>query len=81
MTVGSTCTIIYELYKENKVKIPQDIASLLLAGIISDTLLLKSPTATKIDEKTLNELVKVTGINAEKLWILKPLMLIKKQLR
>ncbi len=67
MTVGSTCTIVYELYKENKVKIPQDIASLLLAGIISDTLLLKSPTATKIDEKTLNELAKMTGINAEKL--------------
>ena len=67
MTVGSTCTIIYELYKENKVKIPEDIASLLLAGIISDTLLLKSPTATKTDEKTLNELVKLTGINPEKL--------------
>lgn len=67
MTVGSTCTIVYELYKENKVKIPQDIAALLLAGIISDTLLLKSPTATKIDEKTLNELVKITGINTEKL--------------
>ncbi len=67
MTVGSTCTIVYELYKENKVKIPPDIASLLLAGIISDTLLLKSPTATKIDEKTLNELVKMTGINSEKL--------------
>ncbi len=67
MTVGSTCTIVYELYKENKVKIPENIASLLLAGIISDTLLLKSPTATKIDEKVLNELVKLTGINAEKL--------------
>ncbi len=67
MTVGSTCTIVYELYKENKIKIPQDIASLLLAGIISDTLLLKSPTTTKIDEKTLNELVKLTGINAERL--------------
>lgn len=69
MTVGSTCTIVYELFKENKVKIPEDIASLLLAGIISDTLLLKSPTTTYIDEKTLNELVKLTGINAEKLAI------------
>lgn len=69
MTVGSTCTIIYELYKENKVKIPLDIASLLLCGIISDTLLLKSPTTTKTDEKTLNELVKLTNIDAEKLAI------------
>ena len=69
MTVGSTCTIIYELYKENKVKIPPYIASLLLSGIISDTLLLKSPTTTKIDEKILNELVKITEIDAKKLAI------------
>lgn len=67
MTVGSTCTIVYELYKENKVKIPENIASLLAAGIISDTLLLKSPTTTKIDEKVLKELIKITGINPEKL--------------
>ena len=69
MTVGSTCTIIYELFKENKVKIPQDIASLLCAGIISDTLLLKSPTTTKDDEKALKELVKIAMINEEKLAI------------
>ena len=67
MTVGSTCTIIYELFKENKVKIPTNIASLLLSGIISDTLYLKSPTTTKIDEKVLKELVKITNINPEKL--------------
>lgn len=67
MTVGSTCTIIYELFKENKVKIPLDIASLLLSGIISDTLYLKSPTTTKEDEKILKELVKLTNINPEKL--------------
>ena len=69
MTVGSTCTIIYELFKENKVKIPNDIASLLIAGIISDTLLLKSPTTTKDDEKALKDLVKLTQINEEKLAI------------
>ena len=66
MTVGSTCTIVYQLFKENKVKIPDNIAGLLLGGLISDTLLLKSPTTTKIDEKVLNELVKLTGIDAEK---------------
>lgn len=69
MTVGSTCTIVYELFKENKVKIPNHIASILLAGIISDTLMLKSPTTTKADEKILNELVKLSGIDAEKLAI------------
>lgn len=69
MTVGSTCTIIYELFKENKVKIPIDIASLLLSGIISDTLCLKSPTTTNIDEKVVKDLVKITNINIEKLAI------------
>ncbi len=67
MTVGSTCTIIYELFKENKIKIPSNIASLLMAGIISDTLMLKSPTTTKIDDKTLKELAKITHLNPEKL--------------
>ena len=53
----------------DKVKIPEDIASLLLAGIISDTLMLKSPTATKIDERVVNDLVKITNLNPEKLAI------------
>ncbi len=67
MTVGSTCTIVYELYKENKVKIPYHIGALLLSGILSDTLLLKSPTTTKTDEKVVDDLVKLTGLDAEKL--------------
>lgn len=67
MTVGSTCTIVYELFKENKIKLPVEIASLLLAGIISDTLYLKSPTTTKIDIKILNELKKITNIDSEKM--------------
>ena len=66
MTVGSTCTIIYQLYIENKIKIPYHIGALLLAGIISDTLLLKSPITTKEDEKALNELAKLTNINTER---------------
>ena len=69
MTVGSSCTIIYELFKENKIKIPDNIASLLICGIISDTLYLKSPTTTKTDIKTLNELIKITNIDSEKLAI------------
>lgn len=66
MIVGSTCTIIYHLFKENKIKIPEHIASLLLAGLVSDTLLLKSPTTTKDDEKVYNELIKLTNMDAEK---------------
>lgn len=65
MTVGSTCTILYGLFEEYNVEIPQNIAALLLSGIISDTLLLKSPTATETDKKVLDELIKITGLNAE----------------
>jgi len=54
--VGSTNTIIYELYKENGVPIPKVIAGLMMSGIISDTLLLKSPTTTEKDIKALEEL-------------------------
>lgn len=66
MSVGSTCTIIYELFKENKVKIPKEIAGLLVAGITSDTLLLKSPTTTKEDKAALKALGKISEINLEK---------------
>lgn len=66
MTVGSTCTIIYYLYKENKVKMPKEMAGLLLSGIISDTLCLKSPTTTDKDEIALKDLAKKTEIDVEK---------------
>jgi len=69
MTVGSTCTIVYQLFKENKIQIPDHIAKLLIAGIISDTLYLKSPTTTLVDEKVLKELAKTTNTNLEKLSI------------
>lgn len=63
MAVGSTCTIVYSLYKENKVKLPMDMAGLLLSGILSDTLLLKSPTTTYIDEEVVGELEEYLGID------------------
>ena len=49
MPVGSTNTIIYTLFRENNIEIPTDIAGLMLSGIISDTLLFKSPTTTRLD--------------------------------
>lgn len=67
LPVGSTCTIVYQLFKENKFKIPKEIASLLLAGVISDTLLLKSPTTTEMDKDALNNLEKLAEIDAQKL--------------
>lgn len=61
--VGSTCTLVYELYKANKVEIDKTIAGLLLAGIMSDTVVLKSPTTTNDDKQASLELSKILGIN------------------
>lgn len=65
MPVGSTNTIIAMLYKENHVEIPSHIAGLMLSGIISDTLLFKSPTTTNIDITTVVELAKIANIDYE----------------
>lgn len=63
MSVGSTNTIIYYLYKENNIDIPNNIAGIMLAGILSDTLSLTSPTTTDIDKKVVEELSKKVKIN------------------
>ena len=47
--VGSTCSIVTGLYQEHHVEIPTNIAGILLGGILSDTMNLKSPTTTKFD--------------------------------
>ena len=65
MAVGSTCTIVYSLFKERGIFIPQDIAGALLSGILSDTLILKSPTATDRDKKAVLELARISGVNYE----------------
>ena len=66
MTVGSTNTIIYQMYKENGIKIPKQIAGIMASGILSDTLILKSPTTTELDKKALTELSKLAKINYNK---------------
>jgi len=65
MPVGSTNTIIYSLYKENNIEIPQDIAGLMLSGILSDTLVFKSPTTTSLDKEAVLELEKIAGVTYE----------------
>ena len=66
MVVGSTCTIIYTLFKETKVEIPKEIAGALLSGIISDTLILRSPTATVRDRMAVEALAKIAEVDFEK---------------
>lgn len=65
MSVGSVNTIIYTLYMEYGVKIPKDIAGIMLSGIISDTLLFASPTTTDLDKKAAAVLAKIAGLNVD----------------
>jgi manganese-dependent inorganic pyrophosphatase len=66
MAVGSTNTIIYQIYKDNKVEIPKDIAGIMLSGILSDTLCLKSPTTTEMDKMVAEDLAKIAGVDIYK---------------
>ena len=63
--VGCTATILFELYTINNIKIEPKIAGLMLSAIISDTLLLKSPTTTEKDKKAVSELAKIAKIDIE----------------
>ena len=63
--VGCTETVMYKLYRENGIEIDKKIATLMLSAIISDTLLLKSPTCTSEDVKAVKELAEIAGINYE----------------
>lgn len=63
--VGSTCTIVYNMYVESDVAITRRTAGLLCAGIISDTLMLQSPTCTEMDRVAAKKLAKVAEINLE----------------
>ena len=64
--VGCTATILYKMYKENDIGVTKDVAGLLLSAIISDSLLLKSPTCTEEDVKVARELEKLAGVDLEK---------------
>ena len=60
---GCVSTIIFEMFKENNVKIPNNIAGLLLSAIVSDTVLLTSPTTTQRDIVAVNELSKIAKVD------------------
>lgn len=63
MSVGSTSTIVYSLFLERGIGIPSDIAGLMLSGILSDTLILKSPTTTDKDRQAVYNLSKIAGVD------------------
>ena len=63
--VGCTATIITQMYDENGVEIPPQIAGLLLAAILSDTLVFRSPTCTPLDEALAKRLAKIAGVDID----------------
>ena len=60
--LGSTATILLKLFKEYEVELPANIAGILLSAVISDTLLLKSPTCTPQDVHAAEELAEIAGV-------------------
>lgn len=65
LPVGCSCTIIYQMYKEQNVEIPKNIAGIMLSAILSDTLLFKSPTTTETDIEVGHKLAKIANIDID----------------
>jgi manganese-dependent inorganic pyrophosphatase len=65
--VGATCTIITNLYREQRIPIEKNTASILLCGILADTLSLNSATTTDTDRETADYLSAITGLDIEQL--------------
>ena len=63
--VGCTATIITQMYDENGAEIRPQIAGLLLAAILSDTLVFRSPTCTPVDVSTAHRLAKIAGVEID----------------
>jgi len=65
--LGSTCTLVTQLYERNGIEIDKTTASVLLSGLVSDTVILKSPTTTREDEriaKVLCEAAEITDLGS-----------------
>jgi len=65
--VGSTCTIIANIYREHKIPLEKQIASILLCGILADTLMLQSATTTEVDLEAAEYLSSITGLDIKTL--------------
>jgi manganese-dependent inorganic pyrophosphatase len=64
--VGSTCTLVFQLYRINDTELDPKTAAVLLSGILSDTVILKSPTTTQQDIDAVTELAKIAELDYEK---------------
>lgn len=69
LPVGSTASIVtseFENYKHRKVPIPKPLAAALLSAIITDTIILNSPTTTAFDQRMAKDLAKIAGVDIQK---------------
>lgn len=60
--IGCSNTVVYEMFKAYDVEIPKDIAGMMMMAILSDTVIFKSPTCTKVDTKAVKELATIAGV-------------------
>ena len=60
--IGCSNTVIKEMFDSYGVEIPKDLAGMMMCAILSDTVIFKSPTCTKVDTKAVKELAKIAGI-------------------
>ena len=63
--LGSTCTIVYQLFLRNGIRPSRETARILLTGILSDTLILKSPTTTPPDIESAAALAAMCQLSVE----------------
>ncbi|MDF1884545.1 manganese-dependent inorganic pyrophosphatase, partial [Sulfurimonas sp. SAG-AH-194-C21] len=64
--IGCSNTVVKEVYDALGVEIPKDIAGMMMMAILSDTVIFKSPTCTKVDTKAVKELAKIAEIEEYK---------------
>ena len=60
--IGCSNTVIYEMYRAYGVEIPKEIAGMMMMAILSDTVIFRSPTCTKVDTKAVKELSAICGV-------------------
>jgi len=60
--IGCSNTVVYEMFKANAIEIPKNLAGMMMLAILSDTVIFKSPTCTKVDTKAVKELAQIAGI-------------------
>jgi manganese-dependent inorganic pyrophosphatase len=63
--LGSTCSVVATLYRQAGIEPESRVSGLMLAGLLSDTVLLKSPTTTEVDRDLVDWLSKYSGLDPD----------------